>query len=225
MAKERKVLLLVASARKPRSTSEALGTYLCERLAEHGIASETIRLAQAFKEEMGNADLLAAVDRADIVVLAFPLFADSVPYLGVRAMELIAAHRQADGERKRQQLLAIVNSGFPEAKQNDTALSICRIFAREAGFEWAGGLALGGGAALNGQPPQKLGGMTRNVVLALDQAAAALAAGQAVPPTAVEAMARPLVPAWLYRTMSGFGFRQQARKRGIGQKLRDRPYA
>jgi putative NADPH-quinone reductase len=153
------VLLLVGSAKRPRSTSESLGTYLGERLGERRFEAETLLLHRALKSD-ASADkkhpceeLLAAADRADVLVIAFPLYVDSLPYLVIQAMEHIArhrkdAHRQARGKGKSQRLVAIVNCGFPEARQNDTALAICRQFAREAGFEWAGGLALGGGEAI-----------------------------------------------------------------------------
>lgn len=46
-------------------------------------------------------------------------------------------------------MVGIVNSGFPEAFHNDTALAILRRFAAETGFQWAGGLALGGGGTID----------------------------------------------------------------------------
>ena len=226
---QERVLLLVGSAKRPRSTSESLGTYLCERLGERGFEAETLLLHRALKSDQGREDLLAAADRADVLVIAFPLYVDSLPYLVIRAMEVIAkhrkdAHRQAWGELKEQQLVAIANCGFPEARQNDTALAICRQFAREAGFEWAGDLALGGGEAISGQPLSKVKGMARNVIKALDLTATALAEGKPVPQEAVESMAKPITPAWMYALLGGIGWKRQAKKHGTQKKLHDRPY-
>ena len=221
---QERVLLLVGSAKRPRSTSESLGTYLCERLGERGFEAETLLLHRALKSDQGREELLAATDRADVIAIAFPLYVDSLPYLVIRAMELVAQHRQARGEGKSQRLVAIANCGFPEAHQNDTALAICRQFAREAGFEWAGGLALGGGEAISGQPLPKVKGMARNVIKALDLAAAALAEGKPVPQEAVGAMAKPITPAWAYALLGGIGWKRQAKKHGAQKKLRDRPY-
>lgn len=222
------VLLLVGSAKGPRSTSQSLGTYLCQRLRERRFATETLLVHQSLESDEHYEALLAATDRADILVIAFPLYADSVPYVVVRAMELVAEHRnharrQAGGDLKKQRLIAIVNSGFPEARQNDTALAICRQFAWEAGFEWAGGLALGGGPAINGQPLSKAGGVARNAILALDLTAAALGEDKPVPQWAKETMAKPFAPVWVYVLMGGIGTRWQARKRGI-RNLHARPY-
>ena len=126
----------------------------------------------------------------------------------------------ADGQR----LAAIVNCGFPESSQNETALRICQQFAREAGFEWAGGLALGAGQSINGRPLADLGGMVRNIAAALDLAAGALAEGGSVLGEAVTAMASPMMPAWTYSLFGGIGWRLQARQHGAQRKLNARPY-
>ena len=221
---QERVLLWVGSAKRPRSTSESLGTYLCERLGERGFETEMPLLHRALKSDQGREDLLAATDRADVVAIAFPLYVDSLPYLVIRTMELVAQHRQGRGEGKKQRLVAIANCGFPEAHQNDTALAICRQFAREAGFEWAGGLALGGGEAISGQPLPKVKGMARNVIGALDLTATALAEGKPVPQETIESMAKPITPAWMYTLLGGIGWKRQAKKHGTQKKLYDRPY-
>ncbi len=224
MSSQRDVLLLVGSAKRPRSTSESLGSYLCERLGERGFETETLLIHRALKSDQGREELLAAADHAGVIVLAFPLYVDSLPYLVIKAMEVIAKHRRAGGEREKQRLLAIVNCGFPEARQNDTALAICRQFAREVGLEWAGGLALGGGEAIGGQALPKVKGMARNVIKSLDLAAAALAEGKPVPQEAAGAMAKPITPGWIYALLGGIGWKRQAKKHGAQKKLRDRPY-
>ncbi len=118
-----------------------------------------------------------------------------------------------------------MNSGFPEASQNATALRICRRFADEARFEWAGGIALGGGEAIGGRPLAKVGGMARNVVRALDLAASELAAGRPVPEAAIRLMARPLVPTWLYLLFGRRGWRRRAARHHAGDRMDARPYA
>ncbi len=219
MTTSRQVLLLVGSARRPRSTSEALGSYLLERLAEKGFGTETLLLHRALKSGEKREALLEATDRADVLVVAFPLYVDSLPSLVIRALELIADHREGGDQSRPQRLLAIVNCGFPEAQHNDTAIAICRRFAREAGFEWIGGLSLGGGGAISGRPLAEAGGMARNPIQSLELTAAAIAEGGALPEEAVEAMARSIIPSWAYRWMGWFGWRQQARKHGVQRQL------
>jgi hypothetical protein len=219
-----RVLLLVGSAKRGRSTSDVLGTTLLQRLGEHGLEGETLFLHRSVHTEKRRRELLAATERADILVLATPLYVDALPYLVVRALELIAEHRQTRPAADRQRLVSILNCGFPEAHHNDTALAICRQFAREAGFEWAGGLSLGGGEVISGQPLESKGRMVRNATRALELSADALAAGEAVPEEAVSLMAKPLIPARVYTWLGAAGWRRQAKRHGVKDRLEDRPY-
>jgi hypothetical protein len=82
MTSPKTVLLLVGSAKPAgQSTSEALGSYLAQKLAERDIAITTLHVARAMRTEARKAALLAAVDAADILVLVFPLYVDGLPYL------------------------------------------------------------------------------------------------------------------------------------------------
>ncbi len=219
-----KVVLLVGSAKRPRSTSESLGTYLVERLRERGFSTEMKLIYRSLASDDGRKALLAASDGADILVLAFPLYVDSLPALVIKTLELLAKQRLAQGGPRKQRLLAIVNCGFPEAHHNTTALAICRCFAQEAGFEWVGGLALGGGEAIDGQPLAKVKTLARNAIRSLDLAAEAIAAGEPLPQKAVRLMAKPLVPTWMYTWLGERIWRKRARKKGAIDKLDARPY-
>ncbi len=221
---KKQALLLVGSAHQPRSTSQSLGEYLLERLAKGGLDTETLFLHRALRSEETTEELLAAVDRADPVILAFPLYVDTLPYLVTRTLELLAAHRQDRDLPGGQRLLVIVNCGFPEAAHNAVALEICRRFARETGFTWAGGLALGGGGAINGRPLSQVQGLARNVIRALDMTAEALLRGEAAPPAAVALMERPMIPAWLYIRIGHRLWKRQARKYGTSGRLMARPF-
>ena len=125
-----------------------------------------------------------------------------------------------------QAFAALANCGFPEAAHNRTALAICGTFARQAGFTWAGGLALGAGQGIvNGVPLEELGGRGDALRESLDLAAEALALGGDVPPGAVALMGRTHVPPFLYRWLGGASWRRQAREHGVGDDLKARPYA
>ena len=145
--------------------------------------------------------------------------------LAIAAKE-IAAHRAGSPATPRQRFAAIANCGFPEATQNATALAICATFARQAGFGWAGDLALGGGEGLvHGVELARLGGRARHAVAALDLAGDALSAGAPIPEAARDLLARPAIPGWLYRGVGGLGWRLQARRFGMASSLGRRPYA
>lgn len=224
MTPQQRVLLLVGSAKRPRSTSESLGNYLLERLGNRGFATQKLFLYRAMGSADGCKALLAEVDHADILILAFPLFVDSLPALVIRTLEAIAQHRQTDGNLRKARVLAIVNSGFPEAHQNDTALAICRRFAKEVGFDWAGGLALGGGETIDGQSLTSVKLLARNVIRALDLTADSLARRETAPQEAVSLMAKPLLPTWLYILLGEIRWRWRSRKHHVEHQLDARPY-
>ena len=170
------------------------------------------------------------MDRAGLVLLVFPLYVDALPYLATTALATIAGrHREPAAQR----LVAIVNSGFPETHQNSVAMAICREFAAQAGFTWAGGLALGGGGAIGGQPltgAKRRGPTVHYVTAALDMTAAALSNGLPVPADAVRKIARSPIPFALWRPfyswMADRSFRKLAAMNGIGKdKLLAKPYA
>lgn len=220
----RRALLLVGSPKTRKSSSNSLGGYLFDQLTNRSIQTKTIYVHTVLRNSQKMQAFLDALDAADLVVLAFPIYVDSQPAPVVEALERIAEHRLGRDPARRQLFAAIANCGFPEAHHCDTALAIVETFAREAWFEWAGSLALGGGQMLNGKPLAEAGGMTIRIRQALDLAAEGLAKGQAIPDQAKELMARPIIPHWVYRLTAGLGWIQSAKGYGALTLLRRRPY-
>ena len=224
----RRVLLLVGSPRGRKSTSAALGGYLAGRLTAHGVPTETIQLYPALGSRERTRSLIEAVDAHDLIVLAFPLYIDSLPGPVTRALELIAARRsnaQPAGEARRPAFAAIVNSGLPEAEQNQTALAICDQFARRAGFTWAGGLALGGGySVVNGTPLDELGWRGNSIRASLELTADSLASGNPIPDEAVRLMAKRRISKWMILLLGPIGWLLKARKYGTVRTLWRQPY-
>jgi multimeric flavodoxin WrbA len=227
-----RALLLVGSPRTRKSTSNSLGEYLFERLSAKSIQTETIYMHTALRSAEKTQALLDAVDTADLIVLSFPLYVDSMPAPVIEALERIAAHRKRRAlahptrstTTRRQLFAAIANSGFPEAQQSATALAICEAFSRDAGLEWTGALALGGGGVVAGTLLAEGGGKTMPMRNALDLAAQELAQGHAIPTTAQDLLGKPIIPHWLYRLMGNLGWPRVAKHFGASKLLRRRPY-
>lgn len=225
-----KALLIVGSPKtKSPSTSGVLGGYLLGRLKAHGWETESLTLRAGLRLEPGQEELLSSTDRADLLIFAFPLYVDSLPFLVTKALELIASHWQDVPNRKPQRLAVIVNNGFPEAAQNALALAICRCFADQSGIAWAGGLAMGAGEALSsGQSlatPTRSGPPVGHVIDALDMAAAALVAGQSIPGEAARLIAKSPIPLlhpsvwrWLFVKMGNRYWRTRAAGFGVSKK-------
>jgi hypothetical protein len=216
--------LLIGSPKGARSVSDALGTYLLERLKDNGVITNKITVQKALASDQGTNALLSAVAETDIIILVAPLYADSHHSGAVRMMELVHENQKKLKQNKRRIMAAISNSGFPEARHNDVSLAMSRKFALDCGFEWAGGLALGGGQSISGRRLEQAGGQVRNVKMALDLAAVALAKGEKIPEEAVTLMAKPMVPKCLYLLVGNIGWYWQARKKGCREKLDHMPY-
>lgn len=204
----RRALLLVGSPKGvDRSLSGRLGGRLLDALAGFGLEVEKLHVhaAVAASDEFENA--LASVAAADLVILAAPLYVDSFPAPVIALLERIAQDRVGEG---RTRFAVLIQCGFPEREQNDTAVRIAERFASEAGWTWLGAMALGG--------LETYGGSVND---ALDGAAEALAKGAPVP----YVPPRKTMPAWLYRLGGNFMWRRVAKKNGVADRLRAKPYA
>ena len=216
----RRAVLLVGSPRTRKSTSASLGTYLFEQLKSRGIETEVIQVYTSINSPVKTQAMLDAVNNADLTVLAFPLYVDSLPAPVIEALEKIAAHRNSHPSR----FAAIANCGFPEARHNDTALAICAEFARQTGFDWLGSLALGGGEGLvHGVPLNEMDGRAIPIKKSLELAAESLAMGLPISRSAQDLLARPIIPNWMYKLFGGFGWKQAAKQYGV-KDIAARPY-
>jgi hypothetical protein len=194
-----------------------------EHMQQEDIQTETIYLHTVLRSPARWQALLDSLEAADLVTLAFPLYVDTLPAPVTEALERIAAQRQ--GRETRPQLFtAIANCGFPEAYQTATALAVCRTFAQQAGFEWAGSLALGGGEAINGTPLAEAGGMAIRLRKSLELAAEALGQGQSIPQAARDMMAKPVIPHWAYRLTGKLRWNSWAKKYNAKKLLKRQPY-
>ncbi len=202
-------LLLVGSPKvQNNSNSALLGGYVLDTMRLAGWNTTMLKPDRSVLQEEGRAALCAAVDRADVVIVAFPLYIDTLPYLVVKAMEVIAEHKRKSSGKRPQRLFALANNGYPEFHHSIVALANCRCFADRCGMYWAGGLATGAGEMIgrkhkngNGQHPE---GPVRKVFEALEDAGETLARGNTVQYETQRRFTRtpiPFMPFVLWRRM------------------------
>jgi NAD(P)H-dependent FMN reductase len=233
---EQHALLLVGSPKARSSTSAALGGYLMQQLERRGWHTETLKIRARLRDPEAQHELLSAIERAALVVLAFPLYNDSLPYLVSYALQLIMASRSIRVNVKTQRLVAIVNNGFPEPHHTLPALAHCHYFAKRCGMHWAGGMAVGGGEALSaGQPLPEIKRIlppVKHLMRALELAAEGLAKGQGIPVEASRLIARnPIYPApflsyrWIFQRVAAKRWEREASENGVSTvMLRAQPY-
>jgi multimeric flavodoxin WrbA len=224
MQKPTHAALVVGSPRGPNSTSNSLGTYLVEKLEKKGVPYEKIYISQCLSSNEKKSALLRLVDESDLIIFAFPLYVDSLHSQVIETLELISEHVKGKHDLDKKSFAAISNSGFPETKQNIIALAVCRLFAKQVGFNWAGGLAMGGGEMIAGQPLSELGGRVRNKTKALEIAADALAQGDPIPEKAVALMSKLGIPRWLYIWVANRRWKRNAKRNIAVKKMYDQPF-
>jgi len=224
MSAPKTALLLNGSPKPDGGTSLSLGSYLLERLEEKGLTTQKIRINSALVTPETTYKLLEPVKTVDLIILAFPLYVDSLPAQTTRALQLIARQRALQPNPTKPQFAAIANCGYAEAGNNRVALMICQRFAKETAMEWMGGLALGMGEMIAGGRLQQKGGLVRHVIQALDLCAERLAQGLPIPQESVELMARPFMPAWFYRMLGNRLWMQRYGRENQGDKIDARPY-
>ncbi|WP_353094721.1 NAD(P)H-dependent oxidoreductase [Tissierella praeacuta] len=222
MLNKKKALLLIGSPKIKNSTSESLGDYLLEGLHNKGFTSEKEHIVSVLKDDVEG--LFSKVNDADIVIVSAPLYVDNLPSPLIKAFELIGENRKGMVNSKKQSFISIVNSGFPESFQSNTALKICEVFANKAGFQWLGGLTIGGGAAINGMSIKNLGGMARNIVKALDITADTISNNEDIPLEAENLLSKGIIPSWLYILIANKGWKIQAKKFNAHKNLYIKPY-
>ncbi len=224
MQKPTNATLLVGSPKGPNSTSNSLGTYLLEKLEQKGVISEKVYINQCLISEEKQGDMLRLVDKSELIILAFPLYVDSLHSQVIKTLELIEENEKGKLNLDKKKFVAITNSGFPEAKHNEIALTVCCLFARQVGFTWAGGLAMGGGGMISGRPLSELGGMVRNQKKALEIAADSLAKGEAIPEKAVVLISKIGIPKWMYIWMGNRGWKQEAKHQIATKEMYNKPF-
>jgi len=206
-------LLLIGSA-KPAgtSTSEALGRGLTDALTTLGWSCETLHVHRVSYGPHAPRTLCDAVDKTDLIIIATPVYVDSLPALMTQALERIATHRKSQPTPHPCRVTAIINCGFPEASHCDLSLDICEQFSRHAHTQWVGGLAVGEGGAIDGRPLNDLGGMVRHAHNALKQAAEAIHQDRPITAASHTLARKPIIPGRLYTFLAQRGWRTHRRQ-------------
>lgn len=212
MKKIENALILCGSPKGCKGASFEIGSYLARRFEAAGVRS-------VVRSTAPRDTLLADLAAADLLVLSFPLYADGIPARLKEALMLIAA-----AEAGPKQCAAFVQCGFLESSQNDSAIEMCRLFARDAGFVWLGGVGRGAGGMLAGQTLEKAPQPLRATREALDLAAVLLMRGEPFSDEIKQAFLKPPIPRWLYAMASDLGFLMNLIRNGRMFSMFRKPY-
>ena len=209
MKEVKNILLLVGSPHRNKSTSNSLGQYIIDNINEESFNIEKLYLQNSIKLEERKDLLINKVNDADIIILAYPLYMDTLPAVVIKALELI----EDNIIKKKRKFISICNCGYPKEKGMEVSQDICENFAENTGMEWLGSLSLAKGPLIMGKPIDKLGFMTGNIKIALDLTIKALEENEKIPKSADQNM-KMMIPNWLYVFMVNNIMRFRAIKDG-----------
>lgn len=219
-----KIVSLIGSNKRGKSTSASLVDYLAQQFAPQGIAVSHHYAVRMYREPQGQAAFLKELQESELLLVSAPVYVDFLPAPLIHVLEGVREQTGRNGLAGKK-LLAIIHSGYPEPQQRRPCLEACRCFAREMGLEWWGGLSFGGSSPINGQPLEAMGGMTKGIRSVLDRTAEKIMKGGLTgsETLVIEDRSTIPLPSWLAKPMINAMIRNNARKSG-SKDLRARPY-
>lgn len=192
------------SSSASRSLLEDLKAYLGE--------TETVEFG--FHTDNAAKEKAEELNLADALVFSFPLYVDGIPghlLSCLEELEEASCHKNSSIR-----VYGIVNCGFYEGIQAETALQVLQNWCARAGYVWGGGLGVGGGGGLAQMPKTKSGhGPREPIDKALNALAEVICAGQ----TRENQYVSVAFPRFLYKLAAQMGWRQMVR--AGGGKARD----
>lgn len=168
------IVALLGSPKPRGGVSSSLANHVQAWLTSHGAVVRPFFLAAARQDEEAFGAMAEALGEADGAYLSFPVYADAIPGAAVEVLERLCAYRREIAPDGAQGFFAVANCGFPEPANCEAPLAMCRLFARQAGFAWLGGVGIGGGGLYEGRPLASMGFMSAAARRALETKAGLL---------------------------------------------------
>ncbi len=173
-SRPRSIVALLGSPKPRGGVSASLANHVQDWLTGHGAVVRPFSLRAAREDEEVFAALAEALGEADGAYLSFPVYADAIPGAAAEVLARLCDYRREIAPDRAQGFFAVANCGFPEPANCEAPLATCRLFARQAGFAWLGGVGIGGGGLYEGRPLASFGVMSAAVRRALEAKAALL---------------------------------------------------
>lgn len=139
-----KIALINAS---PKYKQSASGTLL-ETMRGYIGSRAGVEVLELHKPELPE-NAPAVLGSADAWVFLFPLYVDGIPS---HLLSCLAELEKTSGKTGGRLIYAVVNLGFYEGIQADVSLEIMKNWSDKCGFEWGGGIGVGGAGGLAYMP-------------------------------------------------------------------------
>lgn len=203
------ILLLSCSPRSSGSCA-AIGRFLESRLTAYPDISV---LSLSLSAKRDEASLIEKVSNTDVLVLAVPVYENSVPGPVMRLFEQLSEILPQLPNRQRQ-LFVVTASGFCELSANHCTLETCRLFAQQAGFEWLGGVSAVPGPIIEEKALAAEKGMCKKLASALTLAAKSLAQHKPISDEVYRQLSKPLISRRMYNLGAHFLLKRSIKELG-----------
>jgi len=184
-----------------------------EKLLDERI--ETYHAMRLVRTEMPQ-ETIAGMLEADILLIVFPLFVDSIPSPLIELLTRLESTAYHGAAIPR--IFTIVNGALDSA-QTAIALEMIEHFTCRVGLPWGYGIGIGAGSMLYNAGENWEKGLASDIYHALCDMATAIKekrSGQNI-------FIAPKFPRFLYKTVANMSFWREAKHNGVGN-LRARPY-
>lgn len=184
-----------------------------------------ISLNRTQMKEQEMAELL----KCDAIVIAFPLYIDSVPSHLLRCLVQIEEYVHLHGLEKEIKTYVIINNGFFQGKQNLPAIEVMKHWTNRCGFSFGKALGVGGGGMIHfiktipeGQGPKK--NLTRGLKEIAEDIAQMKTKGTNEVTSGTIRVFELNYPAGAYKWQAEYGWRLSAKKNGLKRKDLDKQW-
>lgn len=144
--------VLINGSPKVKDSSSGIVLNEIKKLLEKRMNIEELSMR---KPLIGKQDF-DALNNCDVLIFSFPLYVDGIPSQLLSCL-IQLENFYTQNQNKKIIVYAVVNCGFYEGKQADTAIDILKNFCIKAGLLWGQAVGLGGGGMLAMLPKYPLG--------------------------------------------------------------------
>lgn len=192
---KKNILIVSGSPRGKNGNTASIAEYAYKKLTLEQLQSAILYL----ETEINRVEnILKHMDAADVIILAIPVYQNSVPGLVMEFFEKVYNNKNIL-IRKERKLLVIANSGFAERGAGSGAIKTCMLFARDIGMVWMGGFTAAPGTLIDGKALEKTGNTYQRLRLMIDIIPGCIRSGKAIPEDALHLMDKPLMSPLIYR--------------------------
>lgn len=145
------IVFINGSPKVKKSGSE----YFLERIeSELNLSDNNIKISKInIKDRSDKENNFKLIKDSDVVVIAFPLYVDTLPSTVIEYLEEFHEWINLKGYKvDKINLYGVVNCGFYEGEQTKIAIRVLKNYCNSLGIKWSGGVGIGAGEFFSGSP-------------------------------------------------------------------------